>query len=110
MILVKLFFLFESMENLFRNHPVRGKPGAVLNWGFSAACLAVLCPCAQWAEPSCGCTAAAMRANPSHAYTYLPDAISPFGGERAKLVKSLSQVPETLSTFISCQTPSINQQ
>lgn len=45
MILVK-FFLFESMENLFRNHPVRGKPGAVLNWGFSAACLAVLCPCA----------------------------------------------------------------
>ena len=72
MILVKLFFLFESMENLFRNHPVRGKPGAVLNWGFSAACLA---------EPSCGCTAAAMRANPSHTYTYLPDAISPFGGE-----------------------------
>lgn len=55
------------MENLFRNHPVRGKPGAVLNWGFSAACLA---------EPSCGCTAAAM-----HTYTYLPDAISPFGGE-----------------------------
>lgn len=97
---------------------MNGKFGAVLSWDFSGALfccdlrsLALGHLCAQSRAGHSRLPVAALpRQQKNAAYIRLSVCGNQYIWERAKLVKRLSQVPETLSTFISCQTPSINQQ
>lgn len=119
-----LLFCFRVWKVYKKKNPqMTGKFGTVLSWDFSSVSFGCdlwsLSPgelCAQrcarshavlsWVFQRLRCCCSKKKA-PLHRYPYLQ---SVHFGERAKLVKSWSQVSETLSTFTSCETPSINQQ